>query len=231
MTSPSPLLYDTYYHIYNRGTNGENIFVQERNYEYFLKLYEKHIVPIADTFAYCLLRNHFHVGVRIKSEEEILPVIKKTLKVSSANQGQVKQDDFANRDEGQSRKPLGSVPVDYASQRFSNFFNAYAKSINIAYDRTGSLFEHPFGRVPITDDRQFWNVIAYIHQNPQKHKFVKDFREWKYSSYGVILSDKRTIVQRDEVMKWFGNRDEYLSLHSDWVTEAQSKWFAGNDYD
>jgi hypothetical protein len=231
MTSPSPLLYDTYYHIYNRGTNGENIFVQERNYEYFLKLYEKHIVPIADTFAYCLLRNHFHSAVRIKSEEEILPVIKKTLKVSSANQGQVKQDDFANRDEGQSRKPLGSVPIDYASQRFSNFFNAYAKSINIAYDRTGSLFEHPFGRVPITDDRQFWNVIAYIHQNPQKHKFVKDFREWKYSSYGVILSDKRTIVQRDEVMKWFGNRDEYLSLHSDWVTEAQSKWFAGNDYD
>ena len=53
MTSPSPLLYDTYYHIYNRGTNGENIFVQERNYEYFLKLYEKHIVPVADTFAYC----------------------------------------------------------------------------------------------------------------------------------------------------------------------------------
>ena len=32
MTSPSPLLYDTYYHIYNRGVNGEDIFVEERNY-------------------------------------------------------------------------------------------------------------------------------------------------------------------------------------------------------
>ncbi len=85
--------------------------------------------------------------------------------------------------------------------------------------------------MPITDDRQFWNVIAYIHQNSQKHKFVKDFRDWKYSSYGVILSDKRTIVQRDEVMKWFGNKDEYLPLHKDWVTDAQSKSFAGNDYD
>jgi len=208
MTSPSPLLYDTYYHIYNRGTNSENIFIQERNYEYYLKLYERHIAPVADTFAYCMLRNHFHVSVRTKSEEEILTA-KKTLKVSA-------------------KKPLGS---DYISQQFSNFFNAYAKSINIGYGRTGSLFEHPFGRVPITDDRQFWNVIAYIHQNPQKHKFVKDFRDWKYSSYGIILSDKRTIVQRDEVMKWFGNRDEYLSLHSEWVTDAQSKWFAGDDYD
>ncbi len=232
MTSPSPLLFDTYYHIYNRGTNGENIFVQERNYGYFLKLYENHISTIADTFAYCMLRNHFHISVRIKSEEEILPVIQKTLKVSFVNRGQVRQDDFANQGEGQPRKPLGSlIPDDYASQRFSNFFNAYAKSINKAYSRTGSLFEHPFGRVPITDDRQFWNVIAYIHQNPQKHKFVKDFRDWKYSSYGIILSDKHTIVKRDEVMKWFGNKDEYLSLHRDWVTDVQSKWFAGDDYD
>jgi len=228
MTSPSPLLFDTYYHIYNRGTNGENIFIQERNYEYFLKLYEKHISPIADTFAYCMLRNHFHIAVRIKSKEEII----KTLRVSSLNQNRVKQNDSANQDTNQSRKPLGSnLPEDYASQKFSNFFNAYAKSINIAYSRTGSLFEHPFGRVPITDDRQFWTVIAYIHQNPQKHKFVKDFRDWKYSSYGVILSTKHTIIKRDKIMKWFGNKDEYLSLHNDWVADAQSKWFAGNDYD
>ncbi len=225
MTSPSPLLYDTYYHIYNRGTNGENIFVQEKNYEYFLKLYEKHISPIADTFAYCMLRNHFYIAVRIKSEEEII----KTLKVSTSDSKHNLQDAIANHDEGLQGKPLGFE--NYASQRFSNFFNAYAKSINIAYNRTGSLFEHPFGCVPITDDRQFWNVIAYIHQNPQKHKFVKDFRDWKYSSYGVIISTKHTIVKRDEVMKWFGNRDEYLSLHKDWVTDAQSKWFAGNDYD
>jgi putative transposase len=222
MTSPSPLLYDTYYHIYNRGTNGENIFVQERNYEYFLKLYEKHISPIAVTFAYCLLRNHFHIAVRIKSKDEVLLSKKQTPGISSSNN---------DRDIDQARKLSGSLSVGYVSQHFSNFFNAYAKSINIAYSRTGSLFEHPFGRVPITNDRQFWNVIAYIHQNPQKHKFVKDFRNWKYSSYGVILSDKRTIIQQDEVMKWFGNRDEYLSLHKDWVTDAQSKWFAGNDYD
>ena len=226
MTSPTPLFFDTYYHIYNRGTNGENIFIQERNYEYFLKLYEKHVSPIADTFAYCMLRNHFHIAVRIKSEEEII----KTLRVSSSNQNRVKQNDSANQDETQSRKPLGSISANYASQKFSNFFNAYAKSINIAYSRTGSLFEHPFGRVPITDDRQFWTVIAYIHQNPQKHKFVKDFRDWKYSSYGVIVSTKHTIIKRDEVMKWFGNKEEYISLHNDWVVDEQSKWFAGDDY-
>ncbi|MDQ3007860.1 MAG: hypothetical protein M3R47_21080, partial [Chloroflexota bacterium] len=115
MTSPSPLLFDMYYHIYNRGTNGENIFIQERNYEYFLKLYEKHISPIADTFAYCMLRNHFHIAVRIKSEEEII----ETLRVSSTHQNQVKQGKSASQDESWSEKPLGSIALDYASQRFS----------------------------------------------------------------------------------------------------------------
>lgn len=232
MTSPSPLLYDTYYHIYNRGNNRENIFIQERNYDYFMKLYEKHISPIADTFAYCLLRNHFHVSLRTKSEEEIIEY-KKTLKVSFANKNLDGQGSLANQDMSQPRKPLGSPLLgdDYLSQQFSNFFNAYAKSINNAYDRTGSLFQHPFGRVPITSDRQFWNVIAYIHQNPQKHKFVDDFRDWKWSSYGVLLSEKPTKLNRGVVMEWFGGKQEYLDLHEQWVSEANAKWFAEDDYD
>ena len=60
MPSPPPLAYDGYYHIYNRGNNRENIFKETRNYRYFLTLYAKHIEPVADTFAYCLLPNHFH---------------------------------------------------------------------------------------------------------------------------------------------------------------------------
>ena len=237
MTSPSPLLYDTYYHIYNRGNNRENIFIQERNYTHFMNLYAKYIEPITDTFAYCLLRNHFHVSVRTKSEEEI----KETLKVSLANQKHVRQDNFASGQANQSKRPLGFINgkplgsdmlgTDYLSQQFSNFFNAYAKSINNAYDRTGSLFQHPFGRVPITTDRQFWNIIAYIHQNPQKHKFVEDFRDWKWSSYGVLLSEKPTKLNRDVVMEWFGGKQEYLDLHEQWVSDADATWFAEDDYD
>ena len=68
-----PLAYGTFYHIYNRGNNHENIFVQERNYAYFLNLWWKHISPIAETWAYCLLRNHFHAAVYIKKERRTNP--------------------------------------------------------------------------------------------------------------------------------------------------------------
>ncbi len=66
MTNPIPLEPGKFYHVYNRGNNRENIFNEEQNYAYFLKLYAFHIGPIADTFAYCLMRNHFHLSVRIK---------------------------------------------------------------------------------------------------------------------------------------------------------------------
>ena len=104
MTSPPHLLYDTYYHIYNRGVNGEDIFVEERNYDLFLRLFEKHLTPVADLFAYCLLRNHFHLSVRIKSEEEILES-RKTLRVSRANGHQPRQVNSADREESPPRKP------------------------------------------------------------------------------------------------------------------------------
>jgi REP element-mobilizing transposase RayT len=70
-----------YYHIYNRGINGEDIFKEARNYEYFLKRWEKYIEPIAETYAYCLLKNHFHALVYVKDEDVFVEIdnIKKQL--------------------------------------------------------------------------------------------------------------------------------------------------------
>jgi REP element-mobilizing transposase RayT len=123
MPAAKPLQPGKYYHIYNRGNNRENLFHEERNYAYFLRLYAFHIEPIAETFAYCLLKNHFHLLIKVKDLPEI-----------------------------QSR--------DF-SQPFSNLFNAYTKSINKAYQRSGSLFQRPFGRILVTSDAYFKQLITY----------------------------------------------------------------------
>ena len=226
MTSPPPLQYDTFYHIYNRGINGENIFIEERNYVHFLNLCEKYIEPVADVFAYCLLRNHFHVLVRIKTEQE-------TLKVFSKDIRYCKQKRLAINCETLEKEFLEfwDEKLKYPSKKFSDFFNAYAKAINATYGRTGSLFQHPFGRVIVTGDMQFYRIVTYIHQNPQKHGFVDDFRDWKYSSYGVILSDKPTHLKREDVMEWFGDAKKFQSHHAKWITEKESNIFSGDDFD
>jgi REP element-mobilizing transposase RayT len=206
MTSPPPLQYGQYYHICNRGNNRENLFIEGRNYRYFLKLYAKHVEPVADTYAYCLLRSHFHVLVRIKSVEEQEQTFRvlETLKVFKP------------------RNP---------SQHFGNLFNAYAKAINKAYQRTGSLFEHPFGRVPVTSDAYFVHLIAYIHQNPQKHGFADDFRVWPYSSYHAILSQKPTRLRREEVLAWFDGLVEFQASHQRMVNESQIAALVLDDFD
>ena len=60
MEKKTPILHGNYYHIYNRGNNRGDVFFEADNYNYFLKLYAKYIEPVAETFAWCLLKNHFH---------------------------------------------------------------------------------------------------------------------------------------------------------------------------
>jgi len=161
------------YHIYNRGVNGETIFKEKRNFEYFINLYVKHIQPVADTYAFCLLPNHFHLLVGIKD----------------------------------------LTGLKSASQAFSNFFNAYAKAINKAYRRTGPLSERPFKRIPVTDSKYFARLLLYIHQNPQRHGLIEDYRDWPYSSYDIFTNEQATFVKRDVVREWFGDVCELLNAH------------------
>ena len=70
--STEQLEYEKYYHIYNCGINGCNLFNEPENYSYFLDLYDKYISLIADTYAWVLMPNHFHLLVKIKSEVDIL---------------------------------------------------------------------------------------------------------------------------------------------------------------
>ncbi len=49
--------------------------------------------------------------------------------------------------------------------------------------------------------------------NSQKHGITKDFSTYPYSSYLSLLSDKPTLLKREEVMDWFGNKKEFINFH------------------
>ena len=66
-----PLHEGKFYHIYNRGNNRETLFYTEANYKYFLKKYDKYLSEYIDTYAYCLLPNHFHLLISVKELKDI----------------------------------------------------------------------------------------------------------------------------------------------------------------
>ncbi len=200
MSTTLPLKPNVYYHIYNRGNNREKIFFEERNYFYFPQLYEKYIEPIIDTYAYCLLPNHFHLLVRIKDKSDLTGA-------KNANLSGLK-------------KP---------SQYFLNFFNAYSKAINTTYNRVGALFQSPFDRIAITSNPQLFQLVAYIHQNPQKHGLVSDFRKWPYSSYPTILSNKPSHLNRNKVLDWFRGRQPFEAFHLTMIDTTKLTKIAPDD--
>ena len=220
-TDIPPLTYGTFFHIYNRGNNGENIFVQERNYAYFMELWWKHTSPIAETWAYGLLRNHFHAAVWIKEKTDLNPDLTGLIKNPSDQNPRVDIGTIPSDSRGD-LSGLKNSKLKDPSQYFSNFFNAYARGVNIATQRTGALFERPFNRIPVDRESYLMRLIVYIHQNPRKHQFVTDFRDWHYSSYHDLISNNPTRLQREKVLQLFGSREDFIRIH---LTESDLTGF------
>lgn len=177
---------ERFYHIWNRGNNRENLFYTPANYEYFLRMYAEFLDPVAETYAFCLLPNHFHLLIRTKAfaSEEVSPMGETSGK---------------------------SNPVSRAFQRL---FTAYSQAINLQQHRTGSLFQKPYKRLEVKSVNQLVNLVHYIHTNPQKHGITDDFRDYPWSSYERILINRPSKLKKDEVVAWFKNKDNYLSHHS-----------------
>ncbi|MBD2256694.1 transposase [Pseudanabaena sp. FACHB-2040] len=58
-----------HYHLYNRGNNRQNIFFERENYLYFLQQFRRYLVEdTLDVLAYCLMPNHYHFLVRLRSQ-------------------------------------------------------------------------------------------------------------------------------------------------------------------
>ncbi len=182
-TKPIPLQFGQYYHIYNRGNNRENLFHVKADFHHFLKLYAYHVEPVAETFAYCLLPNHFHILARIKLPEEQTP------------------------------KEVERPEVLTPSHQFGTLFNAHTKRFNKLYQRTGSLFEHPFKRLQVNTEAYFRQLVIYIHRNPQKHGLMADFRDWPYSSYQTLFSEQPTLLRRQTVLDWFEGSETLQQVH------------------
>jgi len=178
-----PLTEGNYFHLYNRGVNSENIFKEHRNYYYFLEQYQYYCADVFETFAYALLKNHFHLFVYVKENVQVW------------------------RHDGK-----GNIQLN-ASKQLSHFFNSYTQSINKAHKRTGPLFESPFERKLIDDNRYYIDMIFYCHYNPQLHGFVNSFKEWEFSSYQSIVKNDDSICSSKKVLDWFGDGVAFEKAH------------------
>jgi putative transposase len=239
-----PLQPDTSYHIYNHANGFENIFSHEANYWYFLEKYKLYIEPIAETYACCLMPNHFHLVIRIRKKEVIEEAICKArnIKTGFLNLSQSSIQQQANSNLSQSsiaqqgenfgrglvisdkenfEKGFNDKEIEkYLSKQFANLFSCYTQSFNKVYNRMGSLFIKNFKRELITDKTHFLNTVVYVHRNPVHHGFCKDFDEWPFSSYRHITANEpfEIKIETAKLIKMATNREALIQLHQKSLT-------------
>ena len=198
-----------FYHIFTCGINGEDLFRENKDCERFLWLYEKYMHPVSDTYAWVLMKNHFHLLIKIKESIQY-----KYSKSDFPNDKQrfddLKWETVFNANSSSS----GSGQKPKAYLHLSHLLNAYSKYFNIKYQRHGSLFERPFNRKMIDNPIYFRNVVIYIHQNPVHHGFCNHPVEYGWSSYLTCISLKPTQLSRATVIGWFDNLGNFKLMHA-----------------
>jgi len=194
------------YHIYNHANGSDNLFLEDRNYNYFLDKVIIHLLPVAEIYAYCLMPNHFHLVTGIRETKEIetrlnLRIVTVGLDVEE-------------------RKLFVEKKI---SKAFSNLFSSYTQSFNKLYNRKGSLFMPNFKNNLIEGDLEFCKIVHYTHANPVHHGFVRALDEWKYSSYKSMLSFKNTNLERKYVLDRFDGVKGFQDYHTQPI-DLKMKW-------
>ena len=193
------------YHLFNHANGRENLFLEPKNYDFFLGRLSLHVLPVAHIYAYCLMPNHFHLLLKIRDEQELTTYfLQKEVSAESVS-------DFLQQT---AVKQINEeVLIKKISKSFSNLFNSYTQAFNKMYDRRGSLFIPNMKRDEVTNDGSFCKVVHYIHANPVHHQFVKAIDKWPHSSYRILLSKAVTKLDREYVLNIFGGLDWFIKYH------------------
>ena len=130
---------NSFYHVFNRGVEKRNIFMDEYDFKYFIELFERYLGPeeqkdtkyrllpnysdSIELLAYCLMPNHFHLLLY-------------------------------QRDDRSMQQFMRSLSTSY-----SMYFNK-------KYKRVGSLIQDRYKAVRIDEDSYLTHISRYIHLNP-----------------------------------------------------------------
>lgn len=201
-----------YYHIYNRGIEKRNIFLDTGDRERFLRLlyvangsvpfkfsdiknsaYSKieRGDPRVAIGAYCLMPNHFHMLIRETVEGGISAFMEKLM-------------------------------------------TGYSMYFNKKYVRVGPLFQSRFKAQHVDNDNYLKYLFAYIHLNPIKlidpewkengianiksaEMYLKDYRFSSYADYMGVSREENTTILKEEFPDYFETPREFGDFVKDWL--------------
>lgn len=180
-----------YYHIFNRGVDKRDVFLDEENFGRFFEsmrdfnalepigsLHEHRFrkaglekefgppEPLVHIICYCLNPNHYHFLL-----EQV------------ADRG-----------------------VERFMQRIGT---GYTKYFNAKYQRSGSLFQGKFKAAHIDSNEYLLHVSAYINLNDKVHKLGSKASKSSWGEYLGQISGHDSLCKKDIILRQFKDRAAY----------------------
>lgn len=82
--------------------------------------------------------------------------------------------------------------------QFTKMLAAYTKYVNDSYQRSGHIIAGGTTREVPLNKELLCDLVVYIHQNPQIHGIVSDFRYWPFSScFAHMRQDRRSMIAKE----------------------------------
>lgn len=181
----------SFYHVYNRGLNKQDIFNDDDDYRVFMNLLKRDLGTETkvnkrgwvypnyhdnlELLTYCLMPNHFHLLIHTKDDPRLLAELMRSV------------------------------------------ITAYVMYFNKKTKRKGRLFEQHYRASRITSDEYLWHISRYIHLNPLD--IGEDYKKYPYSSIGYYMGKKSSDwVKPDEILDMFKeSKEDYEQFLEDYL--------------
>lgn len=210
---------NSYYHIYNRGVEKRQIFMDEMDYSVFISYLKNYLLPKSEEF----LRN-------ILSDEN------STLKQKAEALKLLKLNNFSETISLTAYCLMGNhfhllvkqTMADGIDRFMNSLMTRYTMYFNRRHKRVGHLFQGNYKAVRIETEAQLLHLTRYIHQNPASKGHA--FQTYPYSSYQQYISPTGIAwVKPEEILTYFSKQgiNSYTAFVGDIYTYDSLQIIAG----
>ena len=207
-----------YYHLYSRGVEKREIFLNTKDYERFMALL--YIMNQPDGFHFAnFLKNHRIEEIFEEQKEKSLVSILAYILMPNHFHILVYE------------KEQGGI-----SKFMGRLLTAYSMYFNVKYERSGPLFTHPFRSEHISNESQFLWIFSYIHLNAVgiikknfkikgignkkiAEKFLKSYKYSSYHEYNSVNRPESKILDLSTIPDYLLKSKLDLDNYKNWFKE------------
>jgi|YNPMSStandDraft_1061717.scaffolds.fasta_scaffold76485_2 putative transposase len=192
----------SFYHVYNRGVEKRDIFLDEKDFRVFLYFLKSYLLPKEKLIE--AIKENKQLNFKQKTEMVI-----KISRVKNFNK-KIKLLCFCLMKNHyhlliyQENKDDLELFMRALNTRYSQYFNK-------KYDRVGHLFQGRYKAVLIENEEQFLHISRYIHNNPKEILSPsQSLISYPWSSYPFYVKNLNVDwIEKDLILSYFKKTNGY----------------------